>query len=214
LGTGPGQGWEQQATAPTGSGKGGNRGLMIALLAALVAIIVAAVIVVPRLISGPGGGNTGSSSATSEATEDATETPTDETAGTEDPTDEPTGESTEEPTPSEDATEETGDTPAIPDVYAGTWAGHIVPEPQGIMSEHDIRIELSAGETTGSWYEDDCTGVLTVQKVEADSMVLRLDDSGACVPGTVILTPKDDQLGYQWDDDAGLVTYTGDLTKE
>ncbi|MEO3858794.1 serine/threonine-protein kinase [Acrocarpospora sp. B8E8] len=206
LGTGPGQNWEQHATAPTRTG--GNRGLMIALLVALVAVIGTTAIVVPRIVSGPGDNNTSSSSTTSEEAVDPSETPTDETETAETPT--------EEPTPSEDTTEDTTEgATVIPDAYAGIWAGRIVPEPQGIMSEHDIRIELPAGESTGKWYEDGCdTGTLTVDKIESDSMVLRLDNNAGCIPGTVILTPKNDKLGYQWDDDAGLVTYKGDLTKE
>ncbi|GIH28442.1 hypothetical protein Aph01nite_67520 [Acrocarpospora phusangensis] len=215
-GTHPGQEWRQQphATSPAGSGGSGNRGRIIALVAALVAILGTAVIVVPRLIGGPEGSNSSTSSTTDpseEPTEDqSSEEPTEEST---EPTEESTDEATEEPT-DDSTTEPATDDPVIPDAYAGTWAGHIVPEPQGIMSEHDIRIELPSGEPTGQWYEDGCTGTLTVEKAESESLQLRLHDSGACVPGTVILTPKDDQLAYQWNDAAGLVTYTGDLTKE
>ncbi|GAA0441715.1 hypothetical protein Acor_06170 [Acrocarpospora corrugata] len=205
--TGPGA---PPSTSPSGSsGRSSNRGLVIALLVALVAIVGTAVVVVPRILAGSGD-STWSSIATDQSdapTEDQTD---DQTEGSEEQTDEPTEEQTEDPTPTPE--ENSGTT--IPEEYAGSWAGRIVPEPEGVMSEHDIRIELSSGETDGNWYEDGCSGVLTVESVESDHAVFRLHDSGDCVPGKVTLTPNGEQLSYQWNDDLGVVTYKGDLAKE
>ncbi|GAB1821777.1 serine/threonine protein kinase [Herbidospora sp. RD11066] len=102
----------------------------------------------------------------------------------------------------------------IPAAFAGTWEGHIVPTTPA-MSEHDIEIDLDAGEKTGKWREDPCEGTLTLTSSSADTTEFRLDDlGGACIPGDVTLTLKGDRIDYVWNDDLGLVTYTGQLTRK
>ncbi|GLX94471.1 serine/threonine-protein kinase [Herbidospora sp. NBRC 101105] len=111
---------------------------------------------------------------------------------------------------------QSGETPAgsgLPEAFDGRWEGHIVPS-NPVMSEHDISIDLDAGETTGKWSEDPCEGTLTLTKASAESAEFRLDGlGGQCVPGNVVLTLKGDQAEYVWNDDLGLLSYTGTLTR-
>ncbi|WP_051760467.1 serine/threonine-protein kinase [Herbidospora cretacea] len=101
----------------------------------------------------------------------------------------------------------------VPEAFDGRWEGHIVPS-NPVMSEHEISIDLDAGETTGKWSEDPCEGTLTLTRASARSAEFRLDGlGGQCVPGTVVLTLKGDQAEYVWNDDLGLLSYTGTLTR-
>ncbi|WP_062353498.1 serine/threonine-protein kinase [Herbidospora yilanensis] len=122
-------------------------------------------------------------------------------------------------TPAAEETPATAETSApsgsgIPEAFAGRWEGRIVPS-NPVMSEHDVSIDLDAGETTGEWSEDPCEGTLTLTKASAESAEFRLDGlGGQCVPGTVVLTLKGGQAEYVWNDDLGLVSYTGTLTRK
>nr|WP_062334374.1 serine/threonine-protein kinase [Herbidospora sakaeratensis] len=101
----------------------------------------------------------------------------------------------------------------IPEAFDGRWEGHIVPS-NPVMSEHDVSVDLDAGETTGRWSEDPCEGTLTLTSASAQSAEFRLDGlGGQCVPGTVVLTLKDGKAEYVWNDDLGLLSYTGTLTR-
>ena len=101
----------------------------------------------------------------------------------------------------------------IPEAFAGTWSGHIVPTPAGITSEYDVRLELPAGKPGGKWFElgDSCQGKLTLTSATASVLTFELTDVGACVPGQVTLTRKGDALIYKWE--APLLTYDGTLRK-
>ncbi|WP_062429601.1 serine/threonine-protein kinase [Herbidospora daliensis] len=102
----------------------------------------------------------------------------------------------------------------IPEAFDGRWEGHIVPS-NPVMSEHDISVDLDAGESTGRWAEDPCEGTLTLTSATAESAEFRLDGlGGQCVPGTVTLTLKGGQAEYVWNDDLGLLSYTGTLTRK
>jgi hypothetical protein len=103
----------------------------------------------------------------------------------------------------------------IPAAFAGRWRGHIVPNPAIIMSETDIEIVLKAGDDSGVWKEpaNSCEGRLRLDRVRPSALTFRLERAGQCVPGTITLTRKGDSLRYRWNDDAGLLTYDGDLAK-
>ncbi|WP_214106746.1 serine/threonine-protein kinase [Acrocarpospora catenulata] len=194
-------------TAPGKAGRKSNRGLVAALVVAVLALAATGAVLVPRLLADQSGSASGGPGSTSTTTP-APETPAPEdtvTVGT------VTGLTDETPEPSESA--DTEGTEGIPGAFAGNWAGHIVPTTP-VMSEHDIRIELREGKPSGRWYENECVGTLTFERMSGKAGIFRLSDAGQCIPGTVTLTRKGDRLAYQWDDDMGLVTYTGDLTKE
>ncbi|GAA0363531.1 hypothetical protein GCM10009530_11490 [Microbispora corallina] len=183
-------------------------GLLVGIAAAVAALAVTAALLVPRLIQDPSGGHPSAppSSAASGAATGSPAAPS-PSYGTTRPA---TGGGTSQP-----AT--TGRAGTIPAAFAGTWRGHIVPTPDLIMGEHDVEITLQAGRMEARWAEPDdgCVGTLELKAVVADdsALALRLTAPG-CVPGDVTLTRKGDKLAYRWKDDAGLVTYNGDLSKD
>ncbi|SDR13291.1 serine/threonine-protein kinase [Thermostaphylospora chromogena] len=110
-----------------------------------------------------------------------------------------------------------GSAVTIPAAFAGTWSGHIVPSVPGLLSEHDVRVELTAGESVGSWNEptSGCEGTLRATAATGTTLTMELENAGECVPGTLTLTLKDDALGYLWRDGLNLgTTYTGDLRRD
>ncbi|MEV7006986.1 protein kinase [Streptosporangium sp. NPDC051022] len=128
---------------------------------------------------------------------------------------------TAEPTPETSkmaAARRPGGGPGIPAAFAGTWAGHITPNLPIGLSEHDVRIGLTAGKSSGSWTEptSGCSGTLELTGGGATALAfnLKVDDPAACVAGTLTLTRKGDRLDYHWADGLGLGTvYEGRLSR-
>jgi serine/threonine protein kinase len=195
-------------TAPGGRRRGRTR-LLLGLGVAAVALAVSGVLLWPRvspLLS------TSTATATSTATSTAAPSPVEPT------THEPSETGPSESKPSETKTGETKSPGGmrIPAAFAGTWEGHTVPTPAGITGEYDIRIELVAGRPSGTWAEpaNSCEGTLRLTGATASALTFALENVGVCVPGTVTLRKSGDQLAYQWNDAAGLLTYNGDLSKK
>ncbi|MFF5205936.1 protein kinase [Streptosporangium sp. NPDC000396] len=106
----------------------------------------------------------------------------------------------------------------IPDSFAGTWSGHIKPSIALGLQEHDVKIGLTAGKSSGTWEEptSGCAAVLDLTKVTFTTLTfdLKPDRPDDCVPGTLALTHDGDALSYHWVDGLGFGTsYSGDLTR-
>jgi hypothetical protein len=204
VATGPASGGNAQLTTDPAGGRRARTGLLTGIGVALIALAVSGVLLWPRISA-----VVGTATATSSAAPSTTPSPRAATAEST-PTGEPSVRPTEKPTPTAKPAAET-----IPVAFAGTWKGHIVPTPAGMTGEYDIRIELKSGKDTGRWFEpaNSCEGTLTLTKATDSALTFSLTNAGQCVPGTVTLTRKGTGLAYQWNDDLGLLTYNGDLTK-
>lgn len=108
---------------------------------------------------------------------------------------------------------EPADGNVIPTEFDGTWAGNIRSNSSNL--DYDIEIMLPAGRDTGSWSEpaNNCTGELSLVEVRGDELRMRLTTTAGCVPGDVTLTRDGERLGYDWQDDIGLLAYTGTLER-
>ncbi|MGW4424296.1 serine/threonine-protein kinase [Streptosporangium sp. NPDC004631] len=128
---------------------------------------------------------------------------------------------TAEPTPAPagtTASQRPGSAGKVPASFAGTWSGHIKPSiSYGSFREHDVKIDLVAGKSSGTWEEptSGCTAALDLAKAGAGTLdfELRPDDPLNCVPGTLTLTRRGAVLAYHWIDGLGLVSYDGDLSR-
>ncbi|WP_061291763.1 serine/threonine-protein kinase [Herbidospora cretacea] len=191
------------APASTGAQAPNRRALAFVLAALGAALFAVGVVVVPPLLAPDQETNTTSTASTLTPESPAQETSSEESPAAGSPTAEPSDAETAGPAGS-----------AIPKAFHGTWEGHIVPSTTA-MSEHDIEIGLKAGEPSGTWREDPCKGTLTLLKASSTIAMFRLDDlGGQCVPGNVTLTSKGDTIEYVWNDDLGLLTYTGTLKRK
>ncbi len=208
VATGPASEGNAQLTTDPGGRRGARTGLLTGVGVAVIALAVSGVLLWPRISA-----IVGTATTTSSATPTATSPAGAATAGstpTTGPTEEPSARPTEKPAPAAEPGSET-----IPAAFAGTWKGHIIPTPAGMTGEYDIRIKLESGKDTGRWFEpaNSCEGTLTLSEATNTALTFSLTNAGQCVPGTVTLTRKGSGLAYQWNDDLGLLTYNGDLTK-
>ncbi|SDJ82584.1 serine/threonine-protein kinase [Nonomuraea jiangxiensis] len=108
----------------------------------------------------------------------------------------------------------------IPAAYEGKWSGHTTSTNPLDADGAENTVELDEGESSASWSEEnqdgDCTGTITLTKVEPQRLTFSLgQNEGNCIAGTIWLTLKDDTLVYLWRDVPGLdlVTQTGTLRK-
>ncbi|MBG0829808.1 protein kinase [Planomonospora sp. ID67723] len=212
LASSPPDGREQ--TAPgrsaltTRAGRGRPRGFMIGSILVVASVLVAAGIAAWLAFGRPAGGL------------GATSTPTAATGSS------PAGSTASSPdgTTSPDPDGTTGSPPAgngvkIPPSFAGSWSGDGVSSTNPLAGgPKRIEVELEAGGSDAAWAEpgNNCTGRITLQKVEKDTLVFALGaNTGGCIAGTVWLTRKGDLLTYTWKDvpGLGLVTETGDLSR-
>ncbi|MEW9533429.1 protein kinase [Microbispora sp. NPDC049125] len=209
MDTGPGRQAGAVTTHPGADRRGRRTRALAGVAAGVAALGVTAALLVPRLLTSPG-----TTPSVSPGTGQQTKAAATSTAPTASPTDS-YEQTTPSPEPSPDgATEAPGGT-RIPAAFAGRWRGHIVPTPAIVMSESDIEIVLVAGDDRGVWKEpaNSCEGRLRLDRVHPSALSFRLEQAGQCVPGTITLTRKGDGLRYRWNDDAGLLTYDGDLAK-
>ncbi len=204
--TGPGR-----SALTTQAGRKRSRGLVVGSVLVAVAVLTVAGVVAWFAFGGPGlSGASGRSTAPPSAT------------------DLPAAESTA-PAPGETASAEpsentdpspAGNGPKIPASFAGKWSGDGITSTNPIApGPKRIEVELEAGRADAGWAEpgNGCTGRITLQKVEKDTLIFALGaNSGGCIAGTVWLAKKGDLLTYTWKDQPGLglVTETGDLSKE
>ncbi|MFC4060105.1 protein kinase [Planomonospora corallina] len=202
--------------------RGRPRGLVAgSVLAAASALVAAGA--VAWLTLGDRPGSTGSSAPPTAAGTGprATGSGSPGPAGTSAPTGSPYPEPTEtaaSPEPAGTASSPpSGAGATIPASFAGKWAGDGITSTNPLSPKTRIEIELVAGARDAAWAEpaSGCEGRITLKTAEEDALTFDLPGGTGCVPGTVWLVRKGEQLAYTWKDvpGFGLITQTGDLSR-
>ncbi|GAA3446030.1 serine/threonine-protein kinase [Planomonospora venezuelensis] len=221
---GPGLRADQERTGPgrsaltTQAGRGRSRGFVIGSVLVAVSVLIAAGVAVRLTLGDRSGGTLAATSTPSAATGSRSSA-----AGSPDPAETTSADPSEAASPA--PSEATGSQPSggglkIPASFAGSWAGDGITSTNPIApGPKRIEVELEAGKSDAGWAEPgyNCTGRITLQKVEKDTLVFALGaNSGGCIAGTIWLTRKGDLLTYTWKDvpGPGIVTETGDLSEK
>ncbi|MEV0622752.1 protein kinase [Nonomuraea sp. NPDC050404] len=108
----------------------------------------------------------------------------------------------------------------IPAAFVGEWSGRTTSTNPFNAGDTENQVELEEGESTAAWEEHrgdtECKSDIALTKVEAERLTFRLSQiEGPCVPGTITLELRGNDLTYTWRDvpGAGLVTETGTLKR-
>ncbi|MFC5834184.1 serine/threonine-protein kinase [Nonomuraea insulae] len=101
---------------------------------------------------------------------------------------------------------------AIPPDFAGVWKGQVVSQDNHNESV-DVTISLAAGQSTGTWTDDDCVLRATLTRVRSDAeLEMSLAQQGTCVGGDMTLAlAGPGTLNLVRQEGAGSLEYRGSL---